>query len=217
MVQREGGNEVNSELEQAQEVVVNYTLLGSRQLDEAVATHTAGGIVPLHCMICGKQLADDYARKKGVITCPKDESDCTKIYRERRRRVIGLRRNRCRACNMPCNEEEREAFKAWRKSQGVAQRGRPRKNPKPEEATVVFDCPTHGRMSGTYCPECQMVMVPADGPAEVVRVTLGEDGNEIREVRKLGTLNPDLGFRSGRFQKETSRASFFGEGWRCEV
>ncbi len=105
------------------------------KLEEAHEIDTNGGIIPIFCMVCGDPLDEKHARKKGVMTCNKEKSDCSKLLRERRRRITHTQRKKCRSCGAPYGPKEVEAFKAWRKTLGV-KRGRPAKV-KPEEVAQV--------------------------------------------------------------------------------
>ena len=94
----------------------------SDDLDQ-IKPFTGSGV---HCVICLRELDVKVARRKGGVTCPSTDSDCTAKYRQQRRKLIESTRTRCRSCGAPSNPAERELFKQWRKSQ-AAPRGRKKK------------------------------------------------------------------------------------------
>ena len=78
--------------------------------------------IKLYCVVCQTELTEDRILRKAV-TCSK--AHATELKNARRRRRDN---HLCRLCYQPSTEEERRLFKQWRKeTQGLRERGRPRK------------------------------------------------------------------------------------------
>lgn len=99
----------------------------SEELQKKLAAAAATSI---HCIICTKVIPVEYARKKGVVTCPREpgasESPCQKSLRDRRRAILNATRKKCRSCGAPVSAEERVLFKQWRRETEAKKRGRPK-------------------------------------------------------------------------------------------
>jgi hypothetical protein len=80
--------------------------------------------VKLFCVVCQKELTDERVLRKAVTCSPEHAAELKKIRLRRRASVQRI----CKLCYQPSNPEERRLFKKWRKeTQGLRERGRPRK------------------------------------------------------------------------------------------